>query len=60
MQNDTERFAFSVTKEDLRMLKTLSIKYGETKHDVIKRALIMLYYKLNKIEEINEQPEPRK
>jgi len=51
MTTTIKRVTLNFTKEDVRMLDQMCMRYGETKQDVIKRALIMLYYDLNKLEE---------
>lgn len=51
MSTTIKRITLNLTKEDMRIIDQMCIRYGETKQDVIKRALIMLYYDLKNVEE---------
>jgi len=55
MATTIKRVTLNFTKEELRQIEQMCIRYGETKQDVIKRAVIMLYYDLNKCEEKKDE-----
>lgn len=56
MASTLKRVHIGLTKEDFRQLEELMIEFGESRSEVIKRALIILYSQtyMNNEETINE------